>query len=523
MHATLHWGNFPAPCRPFDPVACLIDLGAAAAICETSWSALWVVYPAADSAMTGSTPKPGTERRRRVSRVPDSLPGKRPKRSQRERLLDAMIELAASAGYQQVSVAEVSARAGVSRATFYEQFEDKEDCILAAYRAAGERLLAQAPRVGANADRYEATRSTLRGLARGLQRDPNAGRLLFVERVARGPRARETRRAVVGAFEQRMQEILDSTSEGADTVDIPAAALVGAIRNIVARYLRTHAEDQLPAVADDGVTWVRSYAIPVGQQPWSTGPNALLPEAPEPQPRSATVRPMRLPRGRHTLPAGVIARSQRTRILYGTAEATMAKGYENTTVADIVAAAAVSREVFYEHFRDKQDAFLEAQQHPTQHILDTCAAAYFRARDWPERVWNAFGALLQMIAENPAISHLRLIECYAAGPQAIRRAEEITRSFTIFVEEGYGYRPQARELPHLCSHAVAGAIFEIIQRHVAQGDLDGLARHLPQLTYIAIAPFTGPEEAVRRVSILTASHPNGGPASDVVGGDPGYD
>ena len=55
--------------------------------------------------------------------------------------------------------------------------------------------------------------------------------------------------------------------------------------------------------------------------------------------------------------------------------------------------------------------------------------------------------LLAMIAENPAISHLRLVECYAAGPEAIRRAEEITRSFTIFYEEGYRYRPQAQALP----------------------------------------------------------------------------
>ena len=69
-----------------------------------------------------------------------------------------------------------------------------------------------------------------------------------------------------------------------------------------------------------------------------------------------------------------------------------------------------------------------------------------------------------MIAENPAISHLRLVECYAAGPEAIRRAEEITRSFTIFLEEGYGYRPEAQRLPKLTTQAIAGGVFEMIQR-----------------------------------------------------------
>jgi len=250
---------------------------------------------------------------------------------------------------------------------------------------------------------------------------------------------------------------------------------------------------------------VRSYAVPVGREHWSTGPEALLPEPPEPEsPTSSGHRRRRLPRGRHGLPAGVIARSQRTRIIYGTAEMMMSKGYENVTVADIVAAAGVSREVFYEHFSDKQHAFLEAQQHPTQHILDICATAYFSVSDWPERVWNTFGALIGMIAANPAISHLRLVECYAAGPEAIRRAEEITRSFTIFLEEGYSYRPEARDLPRICSHAIAGAVFEVIQRHVGRGDYAGLTQRLPQLTYIAIAPFTGAEEAVRLVSELKA-------------------
>ena len=289
---------------------------------------------------------------------------------------------------------------------------------------------------------------------------------------------------------------MDSTPRAGNTLDLPATALVGATRSIVSRHLRTDAEDQLPALADDLVTWLEAYAVPAGQLRWSTGPPqaALLatkrPQrlpSPGPQARAA----QRLPRGRHGLPAGVVARSQRTRIIYGTAEVTLAKGYAATTVTDIVAQAAVARDVFYEHFTDKHHAFMEAQQHPTQHILDTCAAAYFSADEWPERVWRGLDALLRMIASNPAISHLRLVECYAAGPEAIRRAEEITRSFTIFLEEGYRYRPQAHGLPRLCSQAIAGAIFEIIRRYIARGDASALVWQLPQLHLYRDRPVHG--------------------------------
>ena len=417
-----------------------------------------------------------------------------------------MIQLAGRDGYQHVSIAQVSSAAGVSRATFYEQFADKEECLLAAWQTAAERLMAKAPPMTVNnGDWADAAGSFLRTMAVALEREPDAARLLFVETITGGSRARATRRVVLGVFEQRIQEFIDSAVPGSFTIDVPAIALLGAVRSIVARYLRTHREDELISLCDDGIKWVSSYAIPAGKERWSTGPDARLPAAPESPPPAGRRTPRRLPRGRHGLPAGVIARSQRTRIIYGTAEVMMNKGYENATVADIVAAAGVSRDVFYEHFTDKHDAFLEAQQHPTQHILDTCAAAYFSVQDWPERIWRTFSALLEMVVANTPISHLRLVECYAAGPDAIRRAEEITRSFTIFLEEGYGYRPEARDLPHLSSQAIAGAIFEIIQRHVARGDGVGLAQRLPELTYIAIAPFVGPEQAVARISQLKAA------------------
>ncbi len=114
-----------------------------------------------------------------------------------------------------------------------------------------------------------------------------------------------------------------------------------------------------------------------------------------------------------------------------------------------------------------------------------------------------------MIAENPAISHLRLVECYAAGPEAIRRAEEITRSFTIFLEEGYGYRPEAAALPRVCSQAIAGALLEITQRQIARGDSSGLLRRLPQMAYISIAPFAGAPPAARIVTELIERDPRG--------------
>jgi AcrR family transcriptional regulator len=363
-------------------------------------------------------------------------------------------------------------------ATFDERLGNREDRVLAAYRAVAERVFAEIrPAVGAS-DWSEAVRVALGGPLRVLQSDPNAGRLLFVEGLAGGRRIRAERKRVLEEFDRHVQAFLDSPPKNGSQLDIPAIAVMGALRAVVSSHLRIHADDRLPLLVEDGPAWVKSYAIPAGQERWSTGPRALLAVAPTP-------------------PTSLLALSQREQILQATAEVMMAKGYAHATVTDILAQAAVPEDVFHEHFTSKQHAFLEAQQYPTQFILDTCAAAYFSAQEWPERIWNGMRTLLGLIVSNPAIAHLRLVECYAAGPAAIRRAEEITRSFTFFLEEGYSYRPQNHQLPRLYSEAIVGAIFEIIQRNVAHGKATQLPRHLPQIAYIAIAPFTGPEQAIR--------------------------
>jgi AcrR family transcriptional regulator len=420
-----------------------------------------------------------------------------PKPTQRARLLDAIIELSAKEGYQRVSIAQLSAHARVSSATFYELFEGKEACLLAAYRLVAERMFDQVRFDGpSGGDWRQVAREALSALLAALRSDPDGGRLLFVEAAAGGALIGEERRRVLGQFERLAEAFLSSAKSDGEALDLPATALVGAVRSIVSRRLRTNAEDQLPAMVDDLIAWLGSYSA---ASAWSTSEQALRAGAAGPPRARRQGKPAqtRLPRGRHGLPAGVVARSQRTRIVYATAEVTRAKGYANTTVADIVAQAGVARDVFYEHFTDKQHAFLEAQQHPTQHIVDTVATAYFSSEEWPMRVWKGLTALLELIASNPAISHLRLVECYAAGPAAIRRAEEITRSFTIFLEEGYSYRPEAQQLPRLCSEAITGATFEVIQRHVARDDFAGLVERLPQLAYVVIAPFMGPPAAVR--------------------------
>jgi hypothetical protein len=107
-----------------------------------------------------------------------------------------------------------------------------------------------------------------------------------------------------------------------------------------------------------------------------------------------------------------------------------------------------------------------------------------------------------MLVANPTLAHLRLVECYAAGAAAIENTEELKRSVTIFLEEGFSGLPAGSGVPRLAAEAIAGAIFEAFYSDLARGDFDQPRRRLPELTYIATAPFIGPAAAVKATERL---------------------
>jgi len=433
------------------------------------------------------------------------------KPSQRERLLEAMTYVASREGYAQMSIAHLTTRAGVSRQTFYECFADKEDCFLAAYQLAARETLGQMRQAMGIGDWWETPPTVLRALLAEIESDPQTAWLFFVEGMAGGSRVRRHRNDVLNAFERLTEGFLDSAPADGLTLDIPPIALLGAIRMITFYYLSGNSADRLPEAVDDLVTWIRAYAAPARRPRWSTGPHAVLSELSFPgsgrQPVPILRRPDPLPRGRHTLPASAVARNHRERIMHATAEVATAKGYVEMTVGDIVAAAGIAKDVFYNHFRDKQRAFLATQQHGLKEAFSACANSYFAGDGWPERIYNGLRMLTTLTAREPTLAHLRMVEPYAAGADAVERMQGMIASFAVFLEEGYKYRPAAEALPHVCSDAIAGAVFEIMRREIAANSAVGVPRHLPQLAYTAIAPFAGPEEAATLVEGLIAKHP----------------
>lgn len=172
---------------------------------------------------------------------------------QRTRLLSAMLDVCAERGAANVTVADVVSKAGVSRRTFYELFDDREDCLVAALdwaleAASGHVLDAYGSPSLAHAPWRERIRAGLIALLEFLEDEPLMGHMLIVSSLGAGRRIFE-RRSV--ALAQLMAAVDDGRSATPRTTatDVTAEATVGAVLSVIhARLLRRDAEQLLGLV-----------------------------------------------------------------------------------------------------------------------------------------------------------------------------------------------------------------------------------------------------------------------------------
>ncbi|HEY7829106.1 MAG TPA: TetR family transcriptional regulator [Solirubrobacteraceae bacterium] len=162
---------------------------------------------------------------------------------QRARILGAMTEVAAERGAANVTVAHVVARSGVSRRTFYELFEDREACFLAAFDDAGARIAAQVVRAYEGERRWrDRIRAALAELLDFLDEEPEAGRLCIVESLAAGPRALERRARVVEVIKQALDEGHGEAKGSREPPPLTAEGVIGAVSSVLHARLTATAQ-----------------------------------------------------------------------------------------------------------------------------------------------------------------------------------------------------------------------------------------------------------------------------------------
>ena len=165
---------------------------------------------------------------------------------QRGRLFAAASAVFARMGYADATAEAIAREAGMSKATFYEHFANKEDCIIALFDVGTQDVL-NVMREAADETPAEDPRARVR-VALGaflatLAEFPDDSQTLLVEIVGAGPRAMEHRDRALEAVSQYLVELnrQDAESGASPLLASPhdAYAITGAVVELASRQIRT--------------------------------------------------------------------------------------------------------------------------------------------------------------------------------------------------------------------------------------------------------------------------------------------
>jgi AcrR family transcriptional regulator len=216
------------------------------------------------------------------------------------------------------------------------------------------------------------------------------------------------------------------------------------------------------------------------------------------------LRQWRLPRGRHGLPRELVERSQRERLMAAVVRVTVAKGYESTTVGDILGDAGVGRESFYELFDDKLDCMVAAHRILLDDLEEQIRAAYIGEGPWAPRVREGLGTTLEWFAANPEASRFLLVETSTVGPEFRAIFKREYARFMAMLDDGFGSSTPRPDLSEATSLGV-GALLARIYEEILLDRVSELPRLLPDLTYDFLVPFVGEETAREQQQIAAAT------------------
>ena len=391
--------------------------------------------------------------------------------NQRERLLAAAVVAIAERGYEQTPVAELLKLSGISRTTFYQHFPGgKEECFLAAVDAAfATGLDAVEEACEGDGDWDAQMERAFEALALAIVDQPAAARIALVEVYAAGPTGLAHADEGLSRFAWSLTEALGRSPERAAVPPAIASGLAGGIRKVLESRVATGQAATLPELMPALREWALAYRNP-------------------PQ-------PIRRPRTRPPLNSvsRFVVHDQVDRI-FGAVAATVAeKGYPAMTLDDIVKSAGASLTTFYQHFDGKEQAFLAAYDSAMAQAEAAALPPLRWSRSWPQGVRAALEAYLSFWAAEPQWARIAMVDVLTAGQPGLEHRDRSLGVFEEILRPGATLAPEASPL---AVEAIGGAVHALIYEQIQRRGAEHLLQILPAVTFVALTPFTGPQEAI---------------------------
>lgn len=206
-----------------------------------------------------------------------------------------------------------------------------------------------------------------------------------------------------------------------------------------------------------------------------------------------------------SVPTDVGEASQRQRIIEAMIASCAEKSYRGTTITDIVGHARISRTTFYKRFEDKRACFDATVDYCIGVMQDTARAAHAPGDPPAEAVRKATVAILESMAERPAVAQLLCADATSVDPLVVERYRALVLPSLEHLWDAAGVPQRSQLDPRL---AFSRAHLLILNQIAADGS-DQLPNLLPEIVYLAVAPFAGHAAAVEQAELARQSGARG--------------
>jgi AcrR family transcriptional regulator len=182
-----------------------------------------------------------------------------------------------------------------------------------------------------------------------------------------------------------------------------------------------------------------------------------------------------------------------------------AKGYKDTSVADVIEEAGTSRTTFYKHFEDKHDCFLAAYEMLVEQVFGEVVSKCDGEQPWMSRMTTGLTTIVDRFALDPALARTAVVEVAAAGADARQLHWNAIARFTEYLDAGRELAG-GKELPANISLMSAGAVSGLIFDELLAGRAAELPARLPDLLFAMLVPYVGPQAAAAEMRRVANGH-----------------
>jgi AcrR family transcriptional regulator len=200
------------------------------------------------------------------------------------------------------------------------------------------------------------------------------------------------------------------------------------------------------------------------------------------------------------VPAEEVTRSQRER-LYGAMVVSVAeRGFEQTSVADLVRISGVSRRTFYQLFEDKRDCFTATVKEIVAVTMKVAGRGYSAEGRWQKEGLRTLRSVFEMCAAQPAAAWLCVVEASAlgvAGAEPILRSVDQMEALSLAIGTGDTSRRASRAS---LVRAVTGGMYRVMYERLIDGreaELPGCAEETWEWA-VSFSPLPGPLRSPER-------------------------